>query len=90
MALTIDMFDNDERIILNGLAETTPISKLSKKLCLAQLSFSHEACADDDMSAVLDGLISKLEAISDEEWSKLRLSLPFEVWAEAEDFDILE
>lgn len=85
MELTVDIFDNDERIILNGLAENIPVSSLTKKRCLAQLSFSREASTDEAMSAVLDELISKVENISDDGWAFMRLYIPFEVLATADE-----
>lgn len=85
MELTVDFFDNDERFILNGVAENIPVSSLTKRRCLAQLSFSREACTDDALSAVLDELISKMENISEDGWNFLRLHIPFEVLATADE-----
>ena len=86
MDLTI--FDNDERIILNGMTENTSLSKLTRERLLSQLAFAIDACADAELRDVLEGLVTKLENASDREWEEVRTHLPFEVFAEVAPGDI--
>lgn len=75
--LTEEMFDNNEKIILNGMLENLLISNFSKRKCLELLSFSLAVCGDEDMSSALEQLIEKIEDVSDDEWLYLRLLMPF-------------
>lgn len=83
--IDVDVFDNDERIVVNKSCEGIPITDFTRGRFLANLAFSRSISSDDDdVLGLLDGLIAKVERITDEEWGRLRVKIPFEVYYDAE------
>ena len=71
--VTIDLFSDEERQVLNSLAD-------HGEICKAALSLRSLADEDDEMYAsLLDGLCAKLNSISADEWDGLKPFLPFPV-----------
>ena len=63
--IDVDVFDNDERIIVNKACEGTPIADFTRAGFLANLNFSRSISTEQDVLNLLDGLIAKTERISD-------------------------
>lgn len=85
--IQIDLFDDDERQYLNSIVKGRDRSTLTKKGVLANIAFAREVADSTDTMVLdlIDGLYSKVNAISDEEWGELRTLLPFPVNISFED-----
>jgi hypothetical protein len=78
--VTIDLFSDEEKQVLNSLAEGTGFLADHGEICKAALSLRSLADEDDEMYAsLLDGLCAKLNSISADEWDGLKPFLPFPV-----------
>lgn len=82
--IDVDVFDNDERIIVNKACEGTPIADFTRKGFLTNLSFARSISTEQDVLNLLDGLIAKTERISDDEWDGLKAKIPFATYYDAD------
>lgn len=82
--ISIDVFNNDERIVINKASEGTAVKDFTKARLLTILNFDREISTDQDVLDLLAGLIAKVERITDEEWDHLRQAIPFETFYDAE------
>jgi len=82
--IDVDVFDNDERIIVNKACEGAPIADFTRTGFLSNLKFARSISTEQDVIDTLDGLISKTERISDEEWSGLKSKIPFDTYYDTE------
>lgn len=80
----VDVFDIDERIIVNKACEGLPTSNFTRAGFLTNLAFARNISTEQDVLDTLDGLIAKVERISDDEWGNLRLKIPFATYYDAE------
>jgi hypothetical protein len=85
--INVDLFEDGERHYINRIAEGRDREKLSRQDILSAVSFAREVADDTDMDIIslIDGVYSKVNALSDEEWDRLKLQLPFPVLITAED-----
>lgn len=78
--LTVDLFADEEKQVLNQLAESVGFSSPRTDIKSAAVSLRSLADEGDEMfCSLLDGLCSKLDSISDSEWDGLKTLLPFDV-----------
>lgn len=79
--IQIDLFDDDERQYLNSIVKGRDRNTLTKKNVLTNIAFAREVADGMDTMVIelIDGLYSKVNALSDEEWNELRMLLPFPV-----------
>lgn len=82
--IDVDVFDNDERIIVNKACEGTPIADFTRTGFLANLAFARSISTEQDVLNLLDGLIAKTEHISDDEWDGLKAKIPFATYYDAD------
>ena len=82
--IDFDVFDNDERIIVNKACEGTPIADFTRESFLTNLSFARSISTEQDVLNLLDGLIAKTERISDIEWDGLKTKIPFATYYDAD------
>jgi hypothetical protein len=82
--IDVDVFDNDERIIVNKACEGTPIADFTREGFLTNLSFARSISTEQDVLNLLDGLIAKTERISDDEWDGLKAKIPFATYYDAD------
>lgn len=82
--IDVDVFDNDERIIVNKACEGTPIADFTRTGFLANLAFARSISTEQDVLNLLDGLIAKTERISDDEWNGLKAKIPFATYYDAD------
>lgn len=80
----IDVFDNDERIIVNKACEGVNVLSFSRDAFLAHLTFARNISTEQDILGLLDGLIAKVEHISDVEWDNIKSKVPFATYYDAE------
>ena len=85
--IDINGFDVVERIMINKGSEGIPVEDFTRKNFLVNLSFARSISTDQDVIALLDGLISKVERITDEEWEKLKTMIPFDVYYGMDDME---
>lgn len=78
------MFNNEERIVLNGICNNEKLD-FSKKSVLDSLLFSEQVVADEMMIDLIKGISEKISALSDEEWTEVRKQIPFFVALVPED-----
>lgn len=82
--IDVDVFDNDERIIVNKACEGTPIADFTRTGFLTNLAFARSISMEQDVLNLLDGLIAKTERISDDEWDGLKAKIPFATYYDAD------
>lgn len=82
--IDVDVFDNDERIIVNKACEGTPIADFTRTGFLTNLAFARSISTEQDVLNLLDGLIAKTERISDDEWDGLKAKIPFATYYDAD------
>lgn len=82
--IDIDVFDNDERIIVNKACEGAPIADFTRTGFLANLKFARSISTEQDVLDTLDGLVAKTERISNEEWDSLKAKMPLDTYYDAE------
>lgn len=78
------MFNNEERIVLNGICNNEKLD-FSKKSVLDSLLFSEQVVADEMMIDLIKGVSEKISALSDDEWTEVRKQIPFPVALVPED-----
>lgn len=76
----VDLFNNDERIVINKIAESTPIADMSCDMVISNLAFARSISTEQGIVDMYDGLLSTLSHISAEEWDKIKDKIPFEVY----------
>ncbi len=76
----LDIFDNEEQLVLNRLA-----MKESKNSFIERLEFGLSVGNNEDIADLLKNLKSKVSSLSDEEWGNIEELLPFDVPCEEED-----
>ncbi len=84
MKQIIDMFDNDERIIINKTCRGIALAEFKRGNFLENLMFSRDISTEKDILNLLNGLIFKIEHISDTEWNDLKTKLPLYTYYNAE------
>lgn len=82
--IDVDVFDNDERIIVNKACEGTPIADFTRTGFLTNLAFARSISTEQDVLNLLDRLIAKTERISDDEWDGLKAKIPFATYYDAD------
>ena len=80
----VSVFDNDERIVINGEVDGIPVAELTLKRLLANLSFARSISTDQGVVDFLDGLIAKVKRIDETEWEVLKTKIPFEIYYDEE------
>lgn len=79
----MEIFNNEEKILINKASEGTANLRLSKESLLAHLYFVRSISTDADISYLLEGLIDKSERLTEDEWETIFNKLPFET-----DYDL--
>ncbi|BAL01906.1 hypothetical protein OBV_p-00510 (plasmid) [Oscillibacter valericigenes Sjm18-20] len=82
--IDIDLFDMDERIIMNKASEGVPLSSLTRERLINNLSFARNISTEQAVTDLLDGLKAKISRLSDGEWDALKLKIPFSTFYDAE------
>lgn len=79
--MDIDIFNNEERVLINSISKGENLTALTRTDVLNSLTFSRQIANEGDtmITGLLDGAIAKMNAMSDEEWDKLKMSIPFPV-----------
>lgn len=83
--IDIDVFDTDERIVVNKSCEGTPISEFTRERFMTNLTFARNISTEQDIIDLLDGLIAKVEDISESEWETIKNKIPFGVYYDVEN-----
>lgn len=79
-AVSIDLFDDDERQIINQLIEGASLCiSRSELLSLIANMRKFISIEDTGFSDLADSLYSKVKGLLDEEWDDIKRSLPFPV-----------
>jgi hypothetical protein len=74
-----DRFDYDERTIINNILEKDSLDKITKDNFLKRIDFQLAMISRDmaeEMTSIFQGLRSKIENLTDEEWDELKAISP--------------
>jgi len=71
-----DIFDADERIVINSAAHGLATNEFTRKSFLDNLNFSINISEDQDILGLLNGLKSKVSNMGDLDWNELALLIP--------------
>lgn len=88
--IDIDLFNNDERLVINKIAENTRFADLDRDMVISNVNFARNISTEQDIIELYDGLLSILSRISDDEWNSLKNKIPFEVYYDDESTSDLE
>lgn len=83
--MATDLFNNEERVLINGICKNEKLSGLTRTDVVNSLLFSRQICEDGMMADLIDGTIEKVNALTDSEWDELKMKTPFPVAQTAED-----
>lgn len=85
--MQIDIFNNEERVLLNGICKNESLSSLTKEDVLNSLLFSRQIANEDDtmITDLIDSTSFKVKNMTEDEWNELKMKVPFPVALLAED-----
>lgn len=85
----IENFNNEERILINGICKNENLNKLTKKNMEDYLKFSCQITDESDtmLTGFIEGACSKFESMTEAEWEKLKMLVPFPV-VESDEEDL--
>jgi len=74
-------FNNDERMLINSICKNEPLSTLTKDAVLRSLKFSRQIVNEKELMVVnlMDGIISKVQNMTDSEWDEIKMNVPLDV-----------
>lgn len=77
----IMVFNNEEKILINGISKGAKLSELKKDEAFNALMFARQITNDDDamMCDLIDGTMEKVKDMSDAEWDEIKMLIPFDV-----------
>lgn len=79
MSIGEDIFDNDERVLINHLTNGENLKKYSKDNLLSILNFQNSILAEDsdeEIKELISGTLSKVNLMTEEEWTEIKKILP--------------
>ena len=79
MLISVDVFDNDERVFINHLTDGEDLRKYSRQNLLSMLNFQNSILteeSDEDVRDLVSGTLSKVNLMTDEEWEIMKKQLP--------------
>lgn len=82
MNISVRLFSDEERQVLNGITDGISLDKLTKEYVLQSLALSSAIVSEEETMVIdlIDGLASRfVNEISDEEWAQAKKLLPFPV-----------
>lgn len=76
-----DLFSDDERQYLNSIVKGHNPETIARKYVLDAVGFARDVADDSDAMILdlIDRVYSKVHSLTDEEWKRLRVFLPFPV-----------
>ena len=85
--MQLDVFNNEERVLLNSICKNEDLAGLAKNDVLQSLAFSRQIANEDDSMVIslVDGLAEKITSLTEEEWDDVKMHVPFAVALVAED-----
>lgn len=83
--MQIDMFNNEERVLLNSICKNEKLSALTREDVLKSLLFARQVAGDAMIADLVDSTSSKVQSMTDEEWNELKMIVPFPVALIVED-----
>ncbi len=79
VSVDIDVFNNEERVLINGICKDEKLSTITRQKVLDSLNFSKQISTDAMIMDLLDSTSSKMKVMTDEEWDALKVLTPFPV-----------
>lgn len=75
----VEIFENDERILMNHMTVGTEVSKLDKQSVISSLDVARVMSENDsEVRELVESTRSKVNLLNDDEWNELRKTLPFD------------
>ena len=74
----IDMFDNNEKLLINEACKGVAVKDLTRDRLLKGFLFARNVSTEQDILEMLEGLIAKVESLSDEDWDSMKMRVPFD------------
>lgn len=83
----VNCFNNEEKVLINGICKNEKLSELTRLDVEVSLLFSAQCTDERDtlMMNLVSGTLAKIQEMSDAEWDKLKMLVPFPVAATEED-----
>lgn len=73
-----NIFDNDERILINSASAETPLSEFTRPRFLQTLNLSLSFNTDEMILSMVKELKEKVERLTDNDWDVLKMGIPLE------------
>jgi len=80
-----NLFNSDERILMNSMSKGTKLSELSRTKIIENIVFARSIANDNDVINLLESLYAKVTDLSDKQWNSMKMNLPFETSYEMEE-----
>lgn len=83
----INYFNNEEKVLINGICKNENISSLKRNDVEVSLLFSASVTDESDtmMMNLISGAVIKIQNMSDADWDEMKMFVPFHVVATEED-----
>jgi len=82
--INIDIFNNDERILINKGSQGFTLKEFTRQRFLDNLKFALNITVDPMIANLVDELKTKVMLLSEDEWNALTLKLPLKTLYDAE------
>lgn len=88
--MNVDVFNNEQKVLLNGICKGEKLSTLKREEVLDSLLFSKQIVEDAMMADLIDSTFAAVKALSVEEWDAIKMLAPFDVAVDPYAEDVAE
>lgn len=76
--ISFDLFNNEERILVNRITANTNIEKIGRDNILKSLNMCSILSENEEVNVLIESVSSKIAVLTEEEWNRLKALLPWE------------
>lgn len=76
--ITYELFENEERLLVNRMTANVDIEKIGKKNFEKSLNMAMLVNDDAEVKGLVKSVYNKVAGLTDEEWEVLKKQLPWE------------
>lgn len=90
--ITYDLFENEERLLVNRMTANVDIAKIGKRNLEKSLNMAMLINDDEEVKNLVKSVCNKVAGLTDEEWEVLKKQLPWECvdGTDEEELQLLE
>lgn len=79
MSIKEDLFDNDERVLINRIVKGENLSSYKKSNLVQSLMFQQSILGEEsdiDVRELVSATLSKVNLLTDDEWEEIKKNIP--------------